>query len=163
MMSIFEWVPILLLIFAVWRIKEERNNNLLICKIMMEKNRRIELKQLKKVFENQFNNRLKKYLGVKEQHWRKVAIAEKMAERAFNMASSANLGVVALQKALQVPRVMNKAQLDQNGLAKRQVDELFSGETGFDWLRPILSNDENEILDKIEEEKRRKMNGEHKI
>lgn len=88
-------------------------------------------------------------------------IAEKMAERAFNLASSANLGVVALQKALVIPRLLTKQQVKQNQLAKKQVDELFSSEGSFDWLRPILSDEDNEILDEIERKKQSKMNGEH--
>lgn len=77
-------------------------------------------------------------------------IAEKMAERAFNMASSANLGVVALQKSLQVPRIATKQQTLQNQLAKDNVDKLFSSKGTFDWLRPILSEEELEVLDKVE-------------
>lgn len=84
----------------------------------------------------------------------RAVIAEKMAERAFNMASTANLGVVALQKSLAVPRLMSKKQLNQNELAKDQVNGLFSNQvdgSGFDWLRPILSDKENDILDKVSE------------
>lgn len=74
-------------------------------------------------------------------------IAEKMADRAFNMASSANIGVVALQKALATPRLMSKPQVVQNLLAKKGVDEVLGEGSGFDWLRPILSDEDLEILD----------------
>ena len=83
-------------------------------------------------------------------------IAEKMADRAFNMASSANLGVVALQKALVVPRLMTKPQAKQNELAKNDVDKIFSSDGKFDWLRPILSDEDLDILDKAEEDFRTK-------
>jgi hypothetical protein len=81
----------------------------------------------------------------------KATLAEKMADRAFNMASTANLGVVALQKSLAVPRSIVKKQAQQNVLAKENVDKLFSGVGGFDWLRPLLSEEELDIIDKAEE------------
>lgn len=80
----------------------------------------------------------------------KAAIAEKMADRAFNMASSANLGVVALQKALAVPRLMTKAQVQQNQLAKKGVDKLFTTSGNFDWLKPVLSDEELDLLEAAE-------------
>ena len=86
-------------------------------------------------------------------------IAEKMADRAFNMASSANLGVIALQKALAVPRLATKAQAQQNQLASKEVDKLFNTQGGFDWLRPLLSDEENELLDEAEKLKNKDMNG----
>ena len=88
----------------------------------------------------------------------KSTLAEKMADRAFNMASTANLGVVALQKSLAVPKIMTKQQTQQNQLAKDGVDKLFSGVGGFDWLRPLLSEEELDILDKAEQHKE-KFNG----
>jgi hypothetical protein len=81
-----------------------------------------------------------------------------MADRAFNMASTANLGVVALQKSLALPKIMTKQQAQQNQLAKEGVDKLFSGVGGFDWLRPLLSEEELDILDKAEQHKE-KFNG----
>ena len=73
-----------------------------------------------------------------------------MADRAFNMASTANLGVVALQRALAVPRLLNKAQVQSNQLAKNGVDKLFNTSGGFDWLKPILSDEELDILEEAE-------------
>jgi len=80
-------------------------------------------------------------------------IAEKFAERAFNMASSANIGIVALQKSLATPRIMTAQQSIQNQLAKKEVDKIFTTDGGFDFLRPILSDEENDILDSIEQQK----------
>lgn len=80
-------------------------------------------------------------------------IAEKMAERAFNMASSSTLGVVALQKSLQVPKLATKQQVQRNQLAKNEIDKLFTTVGTFDYLRPILSDEENDLLDKMEAEK----------
>lgn len=79
-------------------------------------------------------------------------IAEKTADRAFTLASSANLGVVALQKTLQTPRLVNKEQAQRNQLAKNDIDKLFSTENGnLDWLKPILSDEDLEIVEKAEE------------
>lgn len=84
-------------------------------------------------------------------------IAEKTADRAFNLASSANLGVVALQKSLMVPRMLTKHQTDRNILAKEQVQDLFEGQDDmFNWLRPVLGEEENAILDKVLEDKQKK-------
>jgi hypothetical protein len=92
----------------------------------------------------------------------KAAVAEKFAERAFTMASTANLGVMALQKSLQLPRPLTKSGLQRNQLAKNEVDKLFNTNReddvltthgGFDYLRPILSQEENDILDALEMEK----------
>ena len=88
------------------------------------------------------------------------AIAEKFAERAFSLASSANIGVVALQKTLQTrPRVPSRENLLRNELAKREVDSLFQPSGSFDWLRPILSDEENDLLDQVEEHQKKHGNG----
>jgi hypothetical protein len=90
----------------------------------------------------------------------KVALAEKIADRAFNMASSANLGVMALQKSLATPKYISKVQSERNGLAKKEVDALFSDKGNFDWLRPILSDEELDILDNAERaEQKAKLKG----
>jgi len=89
--------------------------------------------------------------GILNKTHQKAAIAEKMGERAFNMASASNLGVIALQKALVVPRIMTRAQQKQNQLAKNGVDKLFTTKGGFDFLKPVLSDEDLEILEKMEE------------
>ena len=86
-------------------------------------------------------------------------LAEKMADRAFNMASSANLGVIALQKSLAQPRLMTKHQTVRNELAKNEVDKLFTTEGSFDFLRPILSDEENDLLDEMEKHNAKNGNG----
>lgn len=110
--------------------------------------------------EEKFSYTLKKNLGRLDKIQVQSKIAEKMADRAFNMASSANLGVVALQKALATPRLMTKPQVTKNQLAKNEVDKLFTTEGNFDWLRPILSDEELEILDKAEDLKNGNQNKE---
>ena len=95
---------------------------------------------------------MKELFGKMDKMYIRSVIAEKMAERAFNMASTANLGVLALQKALQVPRVLNKQQGVKNQLAKNDIDKLFNNSGTFDYLRPILSDEENELLDNLEKD-----------
>jgi hypothetical protein len=82
-----------------------------------------------------------------------------MADRAFNMASTANLGVVALQKSLARPQLVTRQKLTENQLANKEVDKLFTTEGSFDWLRPLMSDEENEILDEAEKLKIKNMNG----
>lgn len=102
----------------------------------------------------------KRVQGVMEQALFKAKLAEKMADRAFNMASSANVGIAILQKALATPRLMTKQQGLQNEVAKNGVDKLFSRGGSFDYLRPILSDEENDLLDQAEELHRQQtMNG----
>jgi hypothetical protein len=98
-----------------------------------------------------------KMVGLREAATRKAAIAEKTADRAFNMASSANLGVIALQKALAVPRLLTKEQGQRNELAKQNIDALFSGSDALDFLKPIATEDELLAIEKIQEDKRKQM------
>lgn len=79
-------------------------------------------------------------------------LAEKMADRAFNMASSANLGVIALQKSLARPVLLTKTQATANQLASNEVDKLFSSNGRFDYLRPLMTDEEIEIIEKLEAE-----------
>jgi hypothetical protein len=93
----------------------------------------------------------KKYMGALDKVKIKTAIAEKLADRAFNLASTANLGVVAIQKTLVTrPRFLSKEQMTKNELAKKDVDTLFGKSSSFDWLRPILSDEEQDLLDQVE-------------
>ena len=159
-MSIFEWVPTLLLIFAVWRTycfqPKEAFRNLCAIKNILDR-WYVRNEAARKKHEARIKGECTKmYISAK--------IAEKVADRAFNMASSANLGVIAMQKALVQPRLMTKEQLQRNQLAKKQIDEIFSeGDEVLNMLRPVASEEELEVIDKILEDKQRKqMNGEAK-
>lgn len=103
---------------------------------------------------NRFGRRTNKQMcGIADQVLIKSSIATKMADRAFNMASSANLGVVALQKALAIPRLINRGQSKLNELAKNSVDELFTTQGEYDWLKPLLNDNDLELLEEIERKK----------
>lgn len=159
-MSIFEWVPTLLLIFAVWQgLRQKSRNERVLYKKYWDNNQ-----WAMKYVTNQIRALQKKEQGQRTKMYISAKIAEKIADRAFNMASSANLGVIAMQKALVQPRLMTKEQLQKNQLAKKQIDEIFSeGDEVLNMLRPVASEEELEVIDKILEDKQRKqMNGEAK-
>jgi len=134
----------LCLIFAMWRLKKELFINNTVWRLKVER-------YLQKILWKPFKiPELKSLNGKIDKMYLSSKIAEKFAERAFNMASSANLGVIALQKSLAQPRIMTKHQTVRNELAKNEVDKLFTTEGNFDFLRPILSDEENDLLDEME-------------
>lgn len=158
----------LLLIFAVWR-----------CWVLAQKQREYLWRTRNSYVEasQRWHQQLESKIWEERKKWKaevkggftkmyiSAKIAEKTAERAFNLASSANLGVIALQKSLVVPRVITRTQATQNQLAKKTIDELFSGNDDIlDFLRPTATDDELEVIDKIQDERRKAaMNGEHKV
>lgn len=78
-------------------------------------------------------------------------VALKFAERAFSLASSANLAIMHLQKLLQNrPKPFRKEDVQQNSFTQDQVMKTLGGSKdydGFDWLYPILTEEQREILD----------------
>lgn len=122
----------LCIIFAVWRLSKKKT------KIIYNQKEVVR------------DGRVDHALGRVEKAMHKAKLAEKMADRAFNMASSANVGISVLQKALAIPRLMTKKQAVQNEVAKNGVDKLFTSGGSFDYLRPILSDEENDLLDEAE-------------
>lgn len=102
-------------------------------------------------FERLFPKPQKPKDGLLEKAIRRAAVAEKLADRAFSLASTASLGVLALQKTLAVrPRIVSEDQRKRNELAKAKLDELFGNSGGFEWFRPILSDEELDVLDKAQ-------------
>lgn len=89
--------------------------------------------------------------GLGQQTLIKAKIAEKLADRAFSLASSANLAVMHLQRILQTrPKIFKKEELVLNEIAQQKVMETVGGSpnyAGFDWLYPILSQEERDVLD----------------
>lgn len=118
----------LCLIFALWRVSKKNVH------------KEIRIKYLNHP----------KVIGKLDKMYISCKLAEKMADRAFNMASTANLGVIALQKALAVPRIVTPRQATQNKLAKKEVESLFSQNGTFDYLRPILSDEELDLIDEAQ-------------
>lgn len=98
------------------------------------------------------------------QAWRvKAKVSEKLSERAFSLASSANLAIMALQRTLQTrPQYATKKQQIQNEVAQQDVMETVGGTTdysGFDWMYPILDDEERELIDNARALKEKYANG----
>ena len=77
-----------------------------------------------------------------------TSITDRLASRAFNLANSATLGVVALQKALAIPRPLTTEQGALNTVAKEEVDELFKVGGTMEWMKPLMTEDELEAYEK---------------
>lgn len=104
------------------------------------------------------NNELKKAIGHANKAVIAAKIAEKMAERAFSLASSANVGVGLLSKSLVTrPKWISKSQAVKDEVVQKQVENLF-GEDTSEWIKPLLDDDELSILEeaKRQTEKARK-------
>jgi phosphate uptake regulator len=85
---------------------------------------------------------------------RAARLSEKMADRAFNIANSAQLGVATISKALSSrPRLRTKENLAQNEHIKKKIDEMFpETEDGqLEWLKAVLSDEELNALEKAQE------------
>lgn len=83
----------------------------------------------------------------------KAAVSEKMAHRAFQVASAASLGVIALQKTLPLPRLPERGDAVKNHLASKEIDKLFTKNGSFELLKPILDDESLDFLDKMERDK----------
>jgi hypothetical protein len=95
--------------------------------------------------------RQEKEMGRIQQQQINAKIAQKMADRAFQMANAASLGVLALQRSLPRAKLITKDYLQKAALARKKVDEAFSPEPMSDWLRPVLTPEELDVLEKAEE------------
>lgn len=153
----------LLLIFAVWQSFRFR--------VHWNLQHRSDVWGHVLAFKREYRERIKYELGKIEGRRTKMyisaKIAEKFAERAFTMASTANLGVIALQKTLQTPRFMHKEQSQRNQLAKNEIEELYNGTDSngsHDYLSSVpefLTKDEQQIFDIIEEQRMKEANKKH--
>ena len=149
----------LCLIFAIWKLS--RRNCCYDSALIQNKIFWRQIRRLEGLIKSRVRNGMKVVTENNRGAVMKAKLAEKLADRAFNMASAANLGVVALQKSLAVrSRYVSKEQSLKNEVAKKEVDNLFSNSNGFDWLRPILSDEELDVLDKAEDHARKFQNEE---
>lgn len=90
----------------------------------------------------------------------KIKLAEKMADRAFSLASSANLACMHIQRTLAVrPQFATKKQMMSNELAQKQVQETITGQetktevdySDIDWMYSALDEEERKIVDNARE------------
>ena len=80
----------------------------------------------------------------------KARLSEKMAERAFSMASSSNVAVTTLSKALGGrPKFISKEQLLKDEMVKEQLSELF-GQDEAEFLKPLLDDEEIELIEQAQ-------------
>lgn len=90
----------------------------------------------------------------------KSAVAAKLADRAFSMASSANVALVSLSKALQTrPQRYTKQDLTADQMVSKKVNDAVGANIG-EWLRPVMSDAELDLLDKAQDYLARHSNGE---
>lgn len=74
-------------------------------------------------------------------------VSEKTANRAFALASSANVGIGVLSKTLTSrPKIVGKTQIVKDQAAKAALGDIFGGEES-EWLKPLLTDDEIELLE----------------
>ncbi len=91
------------------------------------------------------------FKGKETEAYKKAAIAEKFAERAFSLASNATLGVIALNATIPKPRPLTKEQITRNKLAAKKIEEAMFGDEPDDWLHEDLDEAERDILEKVKE------------
>jgi hypothetical protein len=87
-------------------------------------------------------------------------VAEKMADRAFTMASSANVANGIIQRALHSrPPGLGKSQQLKDQVARKKLEDLF-GRDEMEFLKPLLSEEELELLEEAQEKMRKaELNG----
>ncbi len=74
-------------------------------------------------------------------------VTKKLAENAFRMASASNVSVSILSKGMGArPKFLSKEQLLGETAAKKKLEDLFGNDEA-EFLKPLLSDDEIEIID----------------
>lgn len=98
---------------------------------------------------------LQKVFGKLEKALQQSSISEKFAQRAFGMASQANVTMASIANLLQRrPAPLSNKDLAKNEEIKRKLQDVF-GESEFEFIKPLLSDDELELLDDILEKRRK--------
>jgi len=134
--------------------------SLLLLQIIHRRNERRLLSHMKSLesFNQRLSNRLQGWQVKVEKDLQHLAhktnraarLSEKMADRAFNIANSANLGVATIARGLaSKPRIPTKANLAQNEFVKRKAEEMFpeTDDGQLEWLKAVLSDEELEVLE----------------
>lgn len=87
----------------------------------------------------------------------KCGVASKTADRAFSLGSSSNVAIGILQRTLlSTPKIVTKQQILKDEVAKDKLADLF-GKDEYEFLRPLLSDEENDALNDMQESYRRKI------
>lgn len=135
--SIFD----LAIIFAIWKVYQYNKLDLKAVEYVSQQSNR-EYCEIKKLMIS--------VSGKIEKQSVRSKILEKFAERAWNSANAAALGVVALQKAQALkPRIRSYNQVIHDQVAEKKLDGLFGDDARFDYLEPFATDDEQEVIDKL--------------
>lgn len=124
-----------------------------------------ELNQLKKnsradfdvAFEGLHDTRklVNKMMGKLDRALQKATISEKFCQRAFAMASQANVTMASIANLLQQRSApLNSFDLAKNEEIKRKLKDVF-GESELEYIAPLLDDEELEILDSIMDKRRK--------
>lgn len=86
-------------------------------------------------------------MGLIQQLTIEAKVTKKLAENAFRMASASNVSVSILSKGIGArPKFISKEQLVSEAVAKGKLEDLFGNEEA-EFLKPLLSDDEIELID----------------
>lgn len=89
-----------------------------------------------------------------------LKLAEKLADRAFSLASSANVGIVALSRSLQTrPKKYKKEEILADEAATKKVGDVFGASMG-EWLKPVMSAEEIDVFEAAQQHYAKHSNGE---
>lgn len=106
-------------------------------------------------FASQSRRESQKVSGKLERALQQSSISEKFAQRAFGMASQANVTMASIANLLQRrPAPLSNKDLAKNEEIQRKLQNVF-GESEFEFIKPLLSDDELELLDDILEKRSR--------
>ena len=93
----------------------------------------------------------RRFMGEFDSHYIKLKLAEKLADRAFSMASSANVALVAISKAVAIkPPRFSRKEMSADQVLARKVQAITGAELG-EWLAPVLSSEELDILEQAKQ------------
>lgn len=95
----------------------------------------------------------KRVLGQFDKLKIETKLAEKCAERAMSLASGANVATIAIQRSLYSGRRFPSKEVQQRDtLARKKVKDIL-GESEWEYLRPLLNEEELDVLEKAMEHK----------
>jgi len=81
-------------------------------------------------------------------------VAKKLSERAFALASQSQTTIAGIASLLQRrPPPLTKEELAKNEVIQQRIREAF-GEEQFEYIKPLMSDEELQLLDEVIEKKR---------
>ena len=81
-------------------------------------------------------------------------LAKKLSERAFTMGSQSQVTIAGVASVLQRrPQPLSKEELAKNEVIQQRIREAF-GEEQYEYIKPLMSDEDLELLDEVLEKKR---------